>query len=537
MSYVDAIIDRDKDLIKIVERVNGKRKHVILPAHYSFYYTDPNGQFDSIYGDKLSRFSTKSKKEFNRERKIHSGKTLFETDLNPVFDTLAKNYMNAEPPELHKAFFDIEVDFCQTRGYSDPSDPFNPITAVAVHLAWLKRTFCLVVAPKGLSDDVADAICQKFPDTHLMKSERELLMMFLDLIEDVDVYSGWNSEGYDVPYVINRVARELGKEYTRKMCLWDQYPTVREYERYGKVSSTYDTVGRVHLDYLALYRKYTYHEMHSYSLDAIAEYELDEHKTPYEGTLDQLYNNDFELFITYNRQDVDLLVRLDQKLQFIDLSNVLAHGNTVLLQTTMGAVAQTDQAIVNEAHERGIIVMSKTRHESVGAAGAYVAQPKKGFHESIGSIDLNSLYPSIIRACNMSPETIVGQVRHTLTDQMLTEFKTIPLAWDGKFACMEYELVMNEDKDTMLYLDFEDGSHVTATGAEIYDLIFNSGEPWIISANGTIFRHDKKGVIPGLLERWYAERKVMQGNVRTARRLLAGIDIDQELSKQIQRLL
>ena len=164
---------------------------------------------------------------------------------------------------------------------------------------------------------------------------------------------------------------------------------------------------------MQLYRKYTYHEMHSYSLDAIGEYELAERKVEYEGTLDQLYNNDFETFIAYSRQDVDLLVRLDDKLQFIDLANVLAHGNTVLLQTTMGAVAQTDQAIVNEAHQQGFIVPDKKfDKDTTQAAGAYVADPKRGMHKWIGSMDLNSLYPSIIRSCNMSTETIVGQVRH-----------------------------------------------------------------------------------------------------------------------------
>ena len=101
------------------------------------------------------------------------------------------------------------------------------------------------------------------------------------------------------------------------------------------------------MDYMQLYRKYTYHEMHSYSLDAIGEYELDERKVQYEGTLDQLYNNDFEKFLDYNRQDTMLLNKLDEKLKFMALSSELAHANTVLLQTTMGAVAVTEQAIIN----------------------------------------------------------------------------------------------------------------------------------------------------------------------------------------------
>ena len=148
--------------------------------------------------------------------------------------------------------------------------------------------------------------------------------------------------------------------------------------------------------------------MHSYSLDAISEYELGDQKVPYTGTLDQLYNNDWEKFIEYSRQDTMLLNKLDEKLKFADLSNELAHQNTVLIQTTMGAVAVTEQAIINEAHEQGFVVPDRRKHEgNTQAAGAYVAYPKKGLHDWIGALDINSLYPSAIRALNMDPATIV----------------------------------------------------------------------------------------------------------------------------------
>ena len=151
------------------------------------------------------------------------------------------------------------------------------------------------------------------------------------MIEDSDIITGWNSEGYDIPYTVNRVSRVLSKDDTRRFCLWKQLPKKREYEKYGKSAETYDLVGRVHLDSLELYRKYTYEERHTYRLDAIGELEVGEKKTVYEGTLDQLYNNDFRTFIEYNRQDVALLDKLDKKLRFIDLSNSIAHENTVLL--------------------------------------------------------------------------------------------------------------------------------------------------------------------------------------------------------------
>ena len=531
MSYVDAFLDRDSDRIHVVERVNGERKFVEYPAKYVFYYPDARGKYTSIFGDKLERVVCNSGKKFNTEKKIHSNKGLFESDINPVFRCLADNYDPTQSPELNICFFDIEVDFNKDKGFADPSDPFNAVTAIALHLTWLKKTICLTIKPNTLSKEQAQEIVDKFPDTFLFDTERELLETFLALIDDADILSGWNSEGFDIPYMVNRVARIASKSHTRQFCLWDKFPKAKTIVKFGKESETYELQGRVHLDYLELYRKYTYHEMHSYSLDAIGEYELDERKIDYEGTLDQLYNYDYEQFIAYNRQDVDLLVKLDKKLQFIDLANVLAHSNTVLLATTMGAVAQTDQAIINEAHSRGLIVPDKDRsgefqrgyERNVQAAGAYVADPVVGMHEWIGSIDLNSLYPSILRSCNMSTETIIGQVRHVFTAQGIessfAKYKESPVArfWEGRFATEEYELVMNRDTSERLYLDFENGDSYELTGAEIYELIFNNGQPWIISANGTIFTYEKKGIIPGLLERWYAERKELQKKAKDAR--------------------
>ena len=140
----------------------------------------------------------------------------------------------------------------------------------------------------------------------------------------------------------------LSKNDTRRLCLWDTYPRKRTFERFGNEEVTYDIIGRVHLDYMQLYRKYTYEERHSYALDVISKHELGEQKTPYEGTLDQLYNEDFVKFIEYNRQDTALLGRLDSKLKFIELSNELAHQNTVLIQTTMGAVAVTSKVLLTK---------------------------------------------------------------------------------------------------------------------------------------------------------------------------------------------
>lgn len=517
MPYVDAMFDRDADIIRVVERKDGKRHYHEYQAKYTFYYDDPRGKYKSIFGDPLTRIVCKNTKDYRKELAINKGKKLFESDINPIFQCLSENYENQDAPKLNVAFFDIETDFDPERGFAPTNDPFMPITAITVHLQWMDTLVTLALPPKTLTMEQAQEEVKEWGNLCILfKNEGDMLQTFLDLIEDADIISGWNSEGYDIPYTVNRVNRILSKDDTRRFCLWGQLPRKREYEKFGKTAETFDTVGRVHMDYLELYRKYTYEERHSYRLDAIGEMEVGENKTVYEGTLDQLYNNDFRKFIEYNRQDVALLDKIDKKLRFLDLANEIAHDNTVLLQTTMGAVAVTEQAIINESHRRGMQVPNRRDHGGdTQAAGAYVAFPKKGVHKWVGSMDLNSLYPSVIRAMNMAPETIIGQIRLDISDARIHEDTTLKKmsfasSWEGRFGAEEYEAIMEQRRDIMLTLDLESGESHVLSAAEVYKLIFDSNQPWMISANGTVFTYEKEGIVPGLLKRWYSERKELQ---------------------------
>jgi DNA polymerase elongation subunit (family B) len=389
-----------------------------------------------------------------------------------------------------------------------------------------------------MSSETALEITREFENTMLFTTEKEMFDVFFQLIEDADVLTGWNSEGYDIPYMVNRVTRVMSKDDTRKFCLMGQLPKPREYERFGKSETTYDLVGRIHLDYLQLYKKYNYESRHSYKLDSIGEMEVGENKTQYEGTLDQLYNKDFKKFIEYNRQDTMLLVKIHNKLKFLELANQLAHENTVLLPTVMGSVAMIEMAIFNEAHERGLVVPDKKRkveneEEIQQAAGAFVATPKRGMHEYVGAVDINSLYPSVIRALNMAGETIVAQIRQTITDQYMKD-KGLRLAsekkrykegdddvtgailWENLFGALEYTAIMNQERGTMLTVDFEDGRTEEMSAAEVWKMVFDSHKPWMLSANGTIFTYEKEGIVPGLLTRWYSDRKEMQKKLKEA---------------------
>ena len=525
MSYIDALFDRAKDRIHVVERVNGERVYKEYPADYIFYYDDPRGKFRTIFDTPVSRFATRNSKEYHKELKTLSNKRLWESDMNPIFRCLETNYLGADSPKLQTAFFDIEVDFDPQKGYAPTTDPFNKITAFSVYLDWMDKLVTLVLPPKTYSWERAQEVCDQFDNCYMFEREEDMIETFLDLIQDADIVSGWNSEGFDIPYTVGRIVKVLSRDDLRRLCLWNQMPKEREFERFGATQTTFDLVGRVHMDYMQLYRKYTYEERHSYSLDAIAEYELGESKTPYEGTLDQLYNKDFPTFITYNRQDTMLIAKFDKKLRFLDLASELAHDNTVLLATTMGAVAVTEQAIINEAHLRGMIVPNRKGRddkENTQAAGAYVANPKKGMHKDIGAIDINSLYPSAIRALNMGPETIVGQLRPIMTDHYISEKLKVNNnnqtdAWEGLFGSLEYTAVMNGEAGTEITIDWEESGDSTVHSAkEVWDIIFGSNQPWVLSANGTIFRYDREGIIPGLLARWYKERKEMQAKKKEA---------------------
>ena len=563
--YVDCRLDREQNLIHVVERDNsGQRKFTSYPTKYVAYWPSETGKYTSIFGDRLDKFQTTKLKEFQKEIRTLNAKRLFETDINPIFRCLYDNYRHLPAPKLNLATLDIETDFSPERGWSSVEEAFAPITAISVYCDWIDKNLTLVLKPKQMDQATAIAIVNNFPDTLLCDSEKELLDIFLQIIEDADVITGWNSEQYDIPYIHNRIVQILGKQETRRLCLWNQLPSKRNFiSAFGKECTTYDLVGRVHLDYLQLYRKHAEQVLHSYRLDFVGEHEVGEHKIHYQGSLDTLYNQDFEKFIEYNRQDVMLLVKIDRKKKFIELANQMAHENGVLLQTTMGAVAQIDQAIVNSAWNQNLQIPARIRDKPIELddllansrdsadwdpeaeeepvfdriAGAYVADPKRGMHEWIGSMDISSLYPSTIRALNLSPETIVGQIRLDATNQLLmsrvkNEKMSFSEAWTDLFAVLEYTAVMNQDI-TPITVDFTDGSTICVPARDIYDLVFGKNSKLILTANGTIVDGSKQGIIPAILSQWYSERKILQAKMRAINELSAGIDIPQELQDQL----
>ena len=232
MSYVDAFYNRDKDIVQVVERVNGKRVYNDFPAWRTFYVKDPRGDHVSIHGDKVRQIKCKRLKDLHKERRINAGKKFYESDLKPEVRCLSENYNGVDSPKLHVAFFDIEVDFDADKGFAPPEDPFMPITAITVYLQWLDKLVTFVMPPKHMHEgeglEEAERICNQFEDTFLYLDEVDMMNDFIALIDDADVVSGWNSEGFDIPYTVRRITRIMSKSHTRKLCLWDLFP----HERY-----------------------------------------------------------------------------------------------------------------------------------------------------------------------------------------------------------------------------------------------------------------------------------------------------------------
>ena len=512
--YVDIFFNQSKNEFNVSERTNGKRILRTIPGEYWFYEKAPNGEYTSIFDDKCS------KREFNEYNAFKDAKTtgLFESDVKPIFKILEKYYKDEPVEQLNISLIDIEADYDLEKGYAPADNPFNAITAISVKNLWENILYTVVLQPKNSDYSTMKAIADGFENTFFFTNEKDMLSKFLAIIEEADVLSGWNSELYDITYIVNRL--EMLKISSRKMCLFEQKPKKSETISYGETKQTYTLIGRIHLDYLSLFKKYSYHAYPSYSLNSIGKEVVGETKVEYEGSLDDLYNKDFKKFIEYSRQDVELLAKMDKKLNYINFANLIAHQNCVPLETVLGTVQLTDNAILMEAHRRDMICpdkKEKTTNDN-GIAGAFVAEPIPGLVEWVFTVDIASLYPSTFRSLNMSPETLIGQFRQPKLEKLFAE-KEAELKkttkreigqaelWNGIFEIPDVTDIFNETEDEIT-LDFESGETITIKANQVYDMLGENN--WILTANGTIFRTDKEGIIPSLLSRWYAERKAAQ---------------------------
>ena len=363
------------------------------------------------------------------------------------------------------AYLDIEVG--SESGFPDPKNANESITAITIKL---KGNYFVFGCGDYIKhrDDVYYYKC---------KDEYELVRKFLDLWTRFypDVVSGWNIEGFDIPYLVNRIIKLFGEDEAKKLSPWNRinaYTAIM----FNRETQSYTMSGISILDYIWLYRKFTYSQQESYRLDNIAHVELGEKKLDYSEfeTLHQLYKQDYQKFIEYNIKDVELVEKLEDKMKLIELALTLAYDNKVNYDDVFTQVRMWDTIVYNHLKKKNIVIpQMKSSSKNSAYEGAYVKDPILGMHEWVASFDLNSLYPHLIMQYNISMETLIEPSEY---NDNMRGFITN--------NAINVENLLNQNIDTSILKDL----NVTVT------------------PNSQLFTNKFQGVMPEIMDSMYKDR-------------------------------
>jgi DNA polymerase elongation subunit (family B) len=449
--------------------------HLEIPFRKYAYVKDSNGQHVSLYGDRLKKVSQYDKDD----------PTLHESDVPAMTRFLVDQYGDSDEASTgHRTmFFDIEVEV--TEGFPDVQKAQNPITSIALYDCTTETYFTYCFDPhKRIEDYTKGDEVVEFYET-----EYEMLNKFFQKYLEIrpTILSGWNSEFFDIPYLYNRAVRILGPELANLLSPISQVI-------YSEYKKKHTIAGVSSLDYLQLYRQFTFTQQSSYRLDYIGEVEVGMKKVSYEGTLNDLYDNDLQTFIDYNIRDVRILVELDKKLDFIEIARGIAHLGHVPYEDINMSSRWLEGAILVYLKKIGVVAPNKPprpkKFSDDKFTGAYVQEPQAGKHKWVYDLDITSMYPSVIRSLNVSPETKIGKVT----------------GWNE----IEFINKSKEKTYTMLNKNNKEMGKMTKQELQKY---FDEADV-SISSNGIIYRTDKQGLIPALLEKWFNERVEMRKLVK-----------------------
>ena len=435
------------------------------------YVKDGNGAHQSIHGERLKKLNF---------WKADDDLQLYESDVNEMTRFLIDEYGDSDEVSTGHTImtFDIEVEM--NSGLPDIETASNAITSIAGHDSVTNDYFVYVVN-KGEKIDktIKGAKVESF-DT-----EEGLLSAFMTKWREINptIVTGWNIDYFDVTYLYNRYKLLFGQQFANQLSPIGKVS-------YNKYRSRYIIGGVSCLDYLALYKCYNFTELPNYRLDTVASIELGRGKIEYEGNLDQLFRDDIEKFIEYNLVDVELVVDLDKKLQFIDLARAICHTGHVFYEDFLFSSKWLEGAILTFLRRSGRVAPNKPRRKprnedgSDGEGkftGAYVKEPKPGLYKWVYDLDLTSLYPSIIMSINISPETKIGKLKGYSAEQH-----------------------MKGNLETYSIVD-DSGNEFPPLPKEKF-LKFIEKNKYSVAANGVLYRTDKVGVIPEILSVWFDKR-------------------------------
>jgi DNA polymerase elongation subunit (family B) len=442
-----------------------KTGYFTLPYKKYAYIKDRAGTNISLYGDKLKKVY-----RFDPETP-----NLWESDVPPETRMLVDNYADSEELSTGHRIMTIDIEVEVTDGFPYPEDSKDKITAIAVHNSEEDEYYCLVLDEKRkLTLESKDNVTIESFETEFDLLNR-FFLKYLDW--KPTIITGWNSDSFDMPYIYNRACKIVGSDIANLLS------PIRE-TKWNKHRKRFMFAGVSCLDYLALYKLFTYTQLSSYRLDAVAEHELSEKKVEYSGTLNDLYENNIDKFVEYNIHDVRLVKRLHDKLDFIDMARGVCHVGHVPYEDVYFSSRYLEGAILVYLKNLGIVAPNKPPRPKMNNddkfVGAYVQSPQRGKHDWVFDLDITSMYPSVIMSLNVSPETKMGKLK----------------GWNVE------EFMKGTKKTYTLMQDDKEMGKLTET--ELKDFFENNKVS--VSSNGVLYRSDKKGLIPALLEKWFDTR-------------------------------
>jgi DNA polymerase elongation subunit (family B) len=378
----------------------------------------------------------------------------------------------------------LDIEVASEQGFPDVESCSEEILAITIQDYSTKKIITWGSKPfKNTRDDVT---------YHHCPNEYELLNNFIHywMVDVPDVITGWNIQFYDIPYICKRLNRVLGEKLMKRMSNWG---LVTEGEVFinGRKHTTFDVGGLTQLDYLDLYKKFTYKAQESYRLDYIAEVELGQKKLDHSefDTFKDFYTQGWQKFIEYNIVDVELVDRLEDKMKLIELALTMAYDAKVNYADVFYQVRMWDNIIYNYLKKRDIVIPPKNKSQkNEKYAGAYVKEPKPGKYDWVVNFDLNSLYPHLIMEFNISPETLVDEKHPTIT----------------------VDKILNQELTFEMYSDYA------------------------VCANGAMFRKDVRGFLPELMEKMYQDRVIFKNKMIEAKKQYEK-NKTKELEKEIAR--
>ena len=426
---------------------------------------DKEAQYHTIFDRPVDRIDFDTVKDARAFLKRYEGVAGMEVfglnkfDYLHIFDNYRKK-IDYDPELIRVVNFDIEV--AADDGFPDITTAEKEVTAITLEM---KGVYIVLGCGDFVTDDDAIKYYKCTDEAHLLKA-------FLNIINSPtwapDALTGWHIEGFDIPYIVNRIKRILGEEEAKKLSPWRilQEETIMYH---NQETTIYKPRGIQILDYMALYKKFTYSVQESYALDYIAKVELDKQKLDYSeyGSLLELYKKNYQKFIEYNIHDVRLVSELNSKLKFLELVFAIAYDAKINYEDCLGTTNMWDIICHNYLLERRkVIPQFKVKPMTHKIAGGYVKQPTMGTYRWVVSFDLTSLYPHLIMQYNISPETFVH-----IFDPVVDIDMSVA------------RIMANEiDRERL-------GDHTLA-------------------ANMTTYRRDKLGFLPALMQRVFMDRKM-----------------------------